>query len=27
VMRKVHGENTPIRLALYYPLLSKLLWW
>ena len=27
VMRKVQGENLPIRLALYYPLLSRLVWW
>ncbi len=27
VMRKVHGESQAIRLALYYPLLSRLLWW
>ncbi len=27
VMRKVHGEDLPLRLALYYPLLTKLLWW
>jgi ATP-dependent helicase/nuclease subunit A len=27
VMRKVEGENLPIRLALYYPLLSRLVWW
>ena len=27
VMRKVHGEKLPLRLALYYPLLTKLLWW
>jgi ATP-dependent helicase/nuclease subunit A len=27
VMRKVHGENLPLRLALYYPLLSRLVWW
>ena len=27
VMRKVHGERQAIRLALYYPLLTKLLWW
>ncbi len=27
VMRKVHGENLPLRLALYYPLLTKLVWW
>jgi ATP-dependent helicase/nuclease subunit A len=27
VLRKVHGEALPIRLALYYPLLSRLLWW
>jgi ATP-dependent helicase/nuclease subunit A len=27
VMRKVQGENLPICLALYYPLLSKLVWW
>jgi ATP-dependent helicase/nuclease subunit A len=27
VMRKVHGEATPLRLALYYPLLTRLVWW
>ncbi len=27
VMRKVHGENHPLRLALYYPLLTRLVWW
>jgi ATP-dependent helicase/nuclease subunit A len=27
VMRKVHGEDVPLRLALYYPLLTKLVWW
>jgi len=27
VMRKVQGENLPICLALYYPLLSRLVWW
>ena len=27
VMRKVHGEGLPLRMALYYPLLSKLDWW
>ena len=27
VMRKVHGEKLPLRLALYYPLLTKLVWW
>ena len=27
VMRKVHGENLPLRLALYYPLLARLVWW
>jgi ATP-dependent helicase/nuclease subunit A len=27
VMRKVHGETVPLRLALYYPLLTKLVWW
>ena len=27
VMRKVHGENLQLRLALYYPLLTKLVWW
>lgn len=27
VMRNVQGENLPIRLALYYPLLSRLVWW
>lgn len=27
VMRHVQGENLPIRLALYYPLLSRLVWW
>jgi ATP-dependent helicase/nuclease subunit A len=27
VMRKVQGENLPICLALYYPLLSRLAWW
>jgi ATP-dependent helicase/nuclease subunit A len=27
VMRKVHGENQPLRLALYYPLLTRLVWW
>jgi ATP-dependent helicase/nuclease subunit A len=27
LMRQVHGEGLPLRLALYYPLLKKLLWW
>jgi ATP-dependent helicase/nuclease subunit A len=27
VMRKVHGETVPLRLALYYPLLTRLVWW
>jgi ATP-dependent helicase/nuclease subunit A len=27
VVRKVHGQDLPVRLALYYPLLSKLVWW
>jgi ATP-dependent exoDNAse (exonuclease V) beta subunit len=27
IMREVQGENLPIRLALYYPLLSRLVWW
>jgi ATP-dependent helicase/nuclease subunit A len=27
IMRKVHGENLPLRLALYYPLLTRLVWW
>jgi len=27
IMRKVHGENQPLRLALYYPLLTRLVWW
>jgi ATP-dependent helicase/nuclease subunit A len=27
VMRNVQGEDLPIRLALYYPLLSRLVWW
>ena len=27
VMRKVHGESQPLRLALYYPLLTRLVWW
>jgi ATP-dependent helicase/nuclease subunit A len=27
VMRKVHGEDTALRLALYYPLLTRLVWW
>ena len=27
VMRKVHGDNQPLRLALYYPLLTRLVWW
>ena len=27
IMRKVHGENLPLRLALYYPLLARLVWW
>jgi ATP-dependent helicase/nuclease subunit A len=27
VMRKVHGGNLPLRLALYYPLLARLVWW
>ncbi len=27
VMRKIHGEDTPLRLALYYPLLTRLVWW
>jgi hypothetical protein len=27
VMRSVQAEDLPIRLALYYPLLSRLVWW
>jgi ATP-dependent helicase/nuclease subunit A len=27
VMRTVYGENQPLRLALYYPLLTRLVWW
>jgi hypothetical protein len=27
VMRKVHGDDQPLRLALYYPLLTRLVWW
>ena len=27
VMRKVHGEDIPLRMALYYPLLTRLVWW
>jgi hypothetical protein len=27
VMRKVHGQDLPLRLALYYPLLTRLVWW
>jgi ATP-dependent exoDNAse (exonuclease V) beta subunit len=27
VVRKLHGQDLPLRLALYYPLLTKLLWW
>jgi ATP-dependent helicase/nuclease subunit A len=27
IMRKVRGESLPIRMALYYPLLSRLVWW
>jgi ATP-dependent helicase/nuclease subunit A len=27
VMRKAHGEDIPLRLALYYPLLTRLVWW
>jgi ATP-dependent helicase/nuclease subunit A len=27
ITRKIRGQSTPIRLALYYPLLSKLVWW
>jgi ATP-dependent helicase/nuclease subunit A len=27
VMRTLHGEDTPLRLALYYPLLTRLVWW
>ncbi|MGC2400789.1 MAG: hypothetical protein WA510_13435, partial [Acidobacteriaceae bacterium] len=27
ILRKVHGETRPICLALYYPVLSRLLWW
>ena len=27
VVRKAHGETIELRLALYYPLLKKLLWW
>ena len=27
IMRKVHGEDQPLRLALYYPLLTRLVWW
>jgi ATP-dependent helicase/nuclease subunit A len=27
IVRKVRGETGPIRLALYYPLLQRLLWW
>jgi hypothetical protein len=27
VMRKVHGEDTLLRMALYFPLLRRLVWW
>ncbi|HTZ59121.1 MAG TPA: UvrD-helicase domain-containing protein [Acidobacteriaceae bacterium] len=27
ILRKVHGETQPIRMALYYPLLGRLVWW
>jgi ATP-dependent exoDNAse (exonuclease V) beta subunit len=27
VMRRVHGDNLPLRMALYYPLLTRLVWW
>jgi ATP-dependent helicase/nuclease subunit A len=27
VMRKVHGEDILLRMALYYPLLTRLVWW
>jgi ATP-dependent exoDNAse (exonuclease V) beta subunit len=27
VMRKVHGDDIPLRLALYYPMLKRLVWW
>jgi hypothetical protein len=27
VVRKLHGQDLPLRLALYYPLLTKLIWW
>jgi hypothetical protein len=27
IMRKVHGEDLSLRLALYYPLLTRLVWW
>jgi ATP-dependent helicase/nuclease subunit A len=27
VMRKVHGEDILLRMALYYPLLPRLVWW
>jgi ATP-dependent helicase/nuclease subunit A len=27
VMRKIHGQGLPLRMALYYPLLNRLDWW
>jgi ATP-dependent exoDNAse (exonuclease V) beta subunit len=27
VLRKLPGNNLPLRLALYFPLLTKLVWW
>ena len=27
VMRKVQGNDLPLRLALYFPLLTRLVWW
>jgi ATP-dependent helicase/nuclease subunit A len=27
VVRKVMGEETPVRLALYFPMLTRLVWW
>jgi ATP-dependent helicase/nuclease subunit A len=27
IMRRVQGESLPIRMALYYPLLRRLVWW
>jgi ATP-dependent exoDNAse (exonuclease V) beta subunit len=27
VMRKVHGNDLPLRMALYFPMLTRLVWW